>query len=71
MSSVLFGTLAWGGEHKGMPAVVGSYYGGASLYVYSDGKWRRYAKGESVASVTPHKCKGCDEQLPRFQEQVK
>lgn len=60
----LFGTMGWCGVYKDMPALVGSYSGGATLYVYSSGKWWKYAKGENAADVTPHKCKECDSELP-------
>ena len=35
----LFGSMGWCGIYKGMPAVVGTYYGGSSLYVFKDGNW--------------------------------
>jgi len=60
----LFGSMMWGGTFQGMPACIGSYSGGASLYVYVDGEWQRYAKRLSVPEVMPHDCKGCQQQLP-------
>ena len=64
MESCLFGTMIWGGEYEGMPAVVGSWYGGAALYVFKDRKWKVLAKDDNPADVTPHKCKECGTQLP-------
>lgn len=60
----LFGTLCWGGTYKGKPAVVGGYYGGASLYVFDDGEWKEITKGCSAKDVIPHKCKECGADLP-------
>lgn len=60
----LFGIMDWCGVYDDMPALIGSYSCGATLYVYHAGKWWEYAKGENVADVTPHQCKECGSQLP-------
>ncbi len=66
MKNILFGSMVWGGEYKGMPAVVGSYYNGASLYVFCNGEWSEYARGESESDVIPKKCRSCGQDLPVF-----
>lgn len=58
-----FGTLCWCGIFKEMPAFVGSYYCGATLYVF-DGRWFGYATGKNEREVIPHRCKKCDRELP-------
>lgn len=60
----LYGSLMWCGTHKNMPAVVGSYNNGASLYVFKDGEWYEYARGINDRAVTPRECSECDTPLP-------
>ena len=60
----LFGLMGWCGVFKGLPAVVGSYYNGASLYVFKGGSWHVYAKGSCDRDVTPRMCPECGAILP-------
>lgn len=64
----LFGTMMWGGVFLGMPACIGSYNNGASLYVFRDDKWVQYAKCKSMHEAMPHPCGGCGRQLPMPEE---
>lgn len=59
-----FGALHWCGVMKGLPAFVGGYYRGASLYVFNDNRWELFAEGKTCKEVTPHKCKECGTELP-------
>ena len=51
----VFGACTWSGTFKNMPAIVGSYHGGASLYIYKNNKWYVYAKGKNDTEVIPTK----------------
>lgn len=35
----MFGTAHWCGTYEGNPALTLSYYGGAKLWVFEEGKW--------------------------------
>jgi len=60
----LVGSMGWCGVFKGLPAVVGSYSGGASLYVFKGGSWYEYAKDIHHHCVTPRMCPECKAILP-------
>lgn len=63
-NNILFGAMVWSGTYNDLPAVIGSYYGGASLYVFENGKWKIAAKGDCTNDVIPHKCERCGTELP-------
>ena len=52
------GTSHWGGTYKGCPAVTLSYFGGACLYVFRDGRWTNHERFNSLHEC--HKKLGID-----------
>jgi len=44
------GTLHWGGTINGRPAIIVTYYGGASLWIHN-GKWTRLIKAKSLPEL--------------------
>ena len=49
--NTLFGTMSWYGKYDEMPAIIGNYYGGSTLYVLKDDSWYECIKGESEAEI--------------------
>lgn len=60
----IYGTCTWSGTFRNMPAVVTSRHNGAELYVYTNGEWYIYAKGEAERDVKPVMCSTCGSELP-------
>jgi hypothetical protein len=63
MCSIL-GTMHWAGMMNGYPAIVVTYHGGASLWIFEQCEWRKWADGATAADVIPHTCEKCGTALP-------
>ncbi len=58
----LYGAISWCGVFNDMPAIVGSYYSGSSLYVFKDNFWYEYARSEEL--IIPKECCECGNKIP-------